>query len=330
MAENQNVKKRMYFRVIRTDEDVNCIVPKKKERDERTIEKQVLEHIEEGSKAGFQSSLISLTAEFNVALAFAGIISPVILTDLSDKSTKEVIHLDKEYLRSIMTDEVAKSRSRRSDEVLVLGQITSAQLLPIELKSCQRFLAQGFEESDSDIFPSDEVLHHAFINKKIVTIGSLSGSNKRLFKVKINDESFVACLPRPNYSLDDKVLFGQELVDRCDHHFACFCAYRCLAEDNVPKAAMYKFKLSVTHADLPVQNFEWAMILLEDFSLENLDLANTIEKTRDLFATDILLGNWECVGVDKKDLISPKNAIYGRLTKSNKIVRYDLLFQRNQ
>ena len=322
-------KRRMYFRVIRTDEDVNCIEPKKKDPDERPIRDQIREHIEEGSKTGFESSLISMTAELNVALAFAGIISRVCLTDLSDKKPSEVIHLDKEYLRTIMTDEVAKSRSRRSDEVLVLGRVTSAKLLPIEMKTCQRTLAKGFEKSDEDIFPSDEELHHAYNSNKFETIESLSGSNKRLFKVKINDENFVAILPRPNYSLERPVLFDKDLVDRCRHHFTCYCAYRCLVEDGVPKAALYEFKLSVTHddlpEDLPIQNFEWAMILLEDLSLENLDMTETLELSKNLFAADILLGNWECAqGIEKRDLISQKYAMYGRIMKNNKIVRYDV------
>ena len=67
---NQNSRspppRRCYFRVLRTDENIQEIVPKAKKNDvnkyaHEKMEDLVVEHIRGGSKFGFNSSLISLT-----------------------------------------------------------------------------------------------------------------------------------------------------------------------------------------------------------------------------------------------------------------------------
>ena len=151
----------------------------------------------------------------------------------------------------------------------------------------------------------------------MITNKSLSGPNKRLFQLSIAGKNWVACLPRPNYSLDDPVYFGENLVKLCHHHFTCFCAYRCLTK-HIPKAAMYKFDLSVSHDHLKEYSpyeYEWAFILLEDLTLDNVDAHEALKVARELFEVDVLLGHWECVvGKNQQDLASSRYAMYGTTT----------------
>ena len=193
-------KNKVVFRVLRADENVQKLVPKqknlKREKDmEKFTKTLVLEHIRFGSKKDYKSSLISFTAELNVALAFSGIVSRVAVTNLQEKIDDEVIELDKEYLRHFLSDSDAKARSRRSDEVLVFGEITEAQELPIEIKNCERILTPGFEKEDEEFFPNFSV--DDFKNMK--TIKSLSGPNQRLFQLEIAGKIWTARCPRPNY-----------------------------------------------------------------------------------------------------------------------------------
>ena len=218
------IHRRNYFRVLRVDENLKELRPKKiPSKSDVFDDNMVIQHIRHGSRPDFKSPLISLTAELNVALAFAGIVSRIAVIDLqSEKKPSEVKHLDKEYLRKFLTDTDAIARSRRSDEVVVFGTIKSGKVLPIKIKECRRKVAPGFANEDSNVFPSTI--------KSLQTITSLSGSNNWLFQVVVDGIQYVACLPRPNYSLHDPVLFDDKLVRLCNHQFDVFCAYRTLSK----------------------------------------------------------------------------------------------------
>ena len=233
------------FRVLRVDEDLNCLQPKRLPNHNEVLDdNMVSEHIRLGSSPDYKSPLISLTAELNVALAFGGLVSRIAVIDLqkSGKKPEEVRNLDKAYLRNFLTDTDARARSKRSDEVVVLGTIKDAEELQIGIRECSRVLAPCFEDQDSDLFPSTI--------KSIKTIKALSGSNKRLFQVNVDGKLFVACLPRPNVSLrGDPVLFDDKLVQLCSHQFHTFCAYRALSKHS-PRCAFYTFKLSYSSESL--------------------------------------------------------------------------------
>ena len=63
-----------------------------------------------------------------------------------EKRDTDVKRLDKEYLRSVLTEKDAMARSRRSDEVLVYRGTSCAKLLEINLENPgERILAPGFE-----------------------------------------------------------------------------------------------------------------------------------------------------------------------------------------
>ena len=65
-----------YFRSLRPDEDVNKLEAKnpnrRPPRDSKERTEMIQEHIKYGSKLGYESPWLSLTAELDVALAFAG------------------------------------------------------------------------------------------------------------------------------------------------------------------------------------------------------------------------------------------------------------------
>ena len=240
---------------------------------------------------------------------------------MEDKDERHVKLLDKEYLRRFLTDTDAIARSRRSDEVVVFGKISKARELPIKIKKCQRFLCPGFEKDDESFFPISEV----FLNQdNFSTKKSLSGPNKRLFRINIENNSWVTLLPRPNYSLEDPVYFDKKLVDLAFQHFACYNAYRILTK-HIPRAALYVFDLSVEDESLSLPDgtyeYQWAFILLEDFTLKNIDSHKTLSIAKELFTVDLLLGNWECIGgKDEEALASQSEAMYG-MTPNGKIVR---------
>ena len=216
------------------------------------------------------------------------------------------------------TDAIA--RSRRSDEVVVFGKITKARELPIKIKKCQRLLCPGFEKTDSSFFPASSI----FLQRdNFSTEKPLSGPNKRLFQIKIMKNSWISLLPRPNYSLEDPVYFDKKLVELAFHHFACYNAYRHLTK-HIPRAALYIFDLIVEDRSLPVcpYEFQWAFILLEDFTLENMDSRKTLSIAKELFTVDLLLGNWECIGgKDEESLASQSEAMYGITMPDRNIVR---------
>ena len=90
---------------------------------------------------------------YYIIYLFFGFLGPVsrvaiILTKelQREKKNTEVKRLDKEYLRSVLTEKDAMARSRRSDEVLVYRGTGCAKLLEINLENPgERILAPGFE-----------------------------------------------------------------------------------------------------------------------------------------------------------------------------------------
>ena len=214
-----NKMRKHFFRALRPDEDVNRLEAKDPLREFPTDpnERKLLiqEHIKYGSKPGYKSPWLSLTADLNVALAFAGPVSRVALVRITDiqveKRDSEVKWLDNEYLQRVLTEKDALARSRRSDEVLVFKELGCAKLLEIKLAERPvRTLAPGFEHCDNLKFPARMQL----LPRAVEAIG---GSNKRMFRVNISGKRWIALLPRPNYSLDNKVLFGTELVQLAKH-----------------------------------------------------------------------------------------------------------------
>ena len=64
LTEGSSPSRRCYFRVLRSDENMQEIIPKESDPNKylhKTMEDLVLEHIRGGSKLGFNSPLISLT-----------------------------------------------------------------------------------------------------------------------------------------------------------------------------------------------------------------------------------------------------------------------------
>ena len=206
-----------YFRSLRPDEDINKLKAKDPYRrppvDSKERTEMIQEHIKYGSRLGYKSPWLSLTAELDVALAFAGPVSRVALIPTEElhweKKDTEVKRLDKEYLRSVLTEADAIARSRRSDEVLVFKGLGCAKLLDIKLEERPvRILAPGFD--DGTKFPS----HFDKMPRAKEAIG---GPNKRMFRIEVQGRSWIALLPRPNYSLDKPVLFDKELVKLAKH-----------------------------------------------------------------------------------------------------------------
>ena len=204
---------RTLFRVLRPDEGNKLITPLAKRDEQRAIREKVIDHVTDGSSSAYRSSLISCTSELNVALAFGGIISRIAVIDPQPISERNVVYLDKEYLRQYcFTDLHAISRSKRSDEVVVDESIQAEQCLNIRINNCRRFLCPGFAE-DAAFFPSPQILSET----KLVNLDRLGSANKRLFRVQIGQQVLAARPPRPNVSLDQPLLFNEDLVTQCRH-----------------------------------------------------------------------------------------------------------------
>ena len=208
-----------YFRSLRPDERINKLEAKNPSRrppaDSKERTEMIQEHIRYGSTLGYKSPWLSLTAELDVALAFAGPVSRVALISTEElhmeKEDTEVKRLDKQYLRSILTDADAIARSRRSDEVLIFKGMGCAKLLDIKLEEKPvRVLAPGF--NDSAKFPSASDFDKLPQAKEVI-----GGPNKRMFRIEVHGRNWIALLPRPNYSLDKPVLFDKELVQLAKH-----------------------------------------------------------------------------------------------------------------
>ena len=278
-----------YFRSLRPDEDISMLEAKdpkdpRNPKDSKERTEMIQEHIKYGSKLDYKSPWLSLTAELDVALAFAGPISRVAIIPTTslhkEKNTNEVQRLDKEYLRSVLTEADAIARSRRSDEVLVFRGLSCAEQLQVKLEGKpKRILAPGFD--DSNIFPS----HIVKLPEPKEVIG---GPNKRMFRIELEGTNWIALLPRPNYSLDKPVLFDTELVRLAKHQFSILCCYRTLGAP-VPRAALYIFTLSTY---LRAGTYESAFILLEDLRFEGLEADQVVKTSHVLFPFDVLLGNW--------------------------------------
>ena len=284
---------RFYFRILRPNENENRLLAKNQNlpspRGHMEKTESVQEHIRNGSDVNYKSPWISLTAELDVALAFAGCILRVAIVSHAElqKDQAQIVHLDKDYLRSFMTDRDAKLRSRRSDEVLVFKSIRNSGLLDIRLtQAVHPILANGNEGID---FPCLENLP--------VASKSYGSSNSRFFGVRIENKDWFACLPRPNIDLENDVLFNDELTQLCEHQFAIFSAYRALG-GAVPRCALYKCRLSLCPDWRRENEYSAAFILFEN--LLPCDQVISADKVaRELWPIDVLLGNWDPMpGVD--------------------------------
>jgi len=211
------------------------------------------DHIKNGSTPGFEGGYISFTSELNVALAWGGCLSPIAVVDIAELKSGSYCRFDKEYLRRGIEDKTAKSYSRRAHEVLVGSEIKTTQycILKVEINSCERILSKGFEEIDNDNFPTNEEIRNMFQNDKNYSYikKQIGGSNKRIFKIIINNKNYIIHTPRPNYSLDNDQLFDEELTDLGYHNFVQFTAYRIFDEKHIPKCAYYTVHLSYNYKD---------------------------------------------------------------------------------
>ena len=129
-------------------------------------------------------------------------------------------------------------------------------------------IGHTIEGIDRDKFP----LELKTLPRALTAIG---GSNKRMFRVDIGGNKFIALLPRPNYCLEKKVLFGDELVKLAKHQFSILCCYRSLGAP-VPPAALYIFQLSTSidgkSLPDPKRTYASACILMEDLTMEGLQV----------------------------------------------------------
>ena len=148
-----------------------------------------------------------------------------------------MVPLDKAYLRRILTEEDAVQRSKRSDEVLVFKDIRCARLLDKKINKVTRILHPNYEEQDKAIFPNITT------ESSIESIEMMAGPNKGLFRILVDGKRWVARLPRPNYDLEQAVLFDDELVQLCRYQYTILCAYRLLGAP-VPRCALYIFQVS--------------------------------------------------------------------------------------
>ena len=331
---DSRVPKRLIFRVLRANEEFNDkLLPRKALRPDKDIKQEVNEQVLYGSSSQYIGALMSFTAELNVAVAFGGLVSRIAVADLSTLPRERVVALDKSYLRDIeLSNTLARARSRRSDEILVGTQISEFKLLDMEIVSCKRTLAPGFDD-DERFFPSETALGNALTNnREMLEQTPIGGPNKRMFRIKVGGKKFVAHPPRPNVCLDGPILFGEDLVSLSLHEFAARSCFRVLCPDHVARGAHYLFNLRYREVkgflNASKSTFQWAFTLLEDFcyppdsspSLES-ELQQAMEK---LYMADVILGNWACV--NKKEaafstLCSPDEMVYGRRSSDNKIVR---------
>ena len=142
-------------------------------------------------------------------------------------------------------------------------------LLTTKLRCLQKKnIGHTIEGIDRDKFP----LELKTLPRALTAIG---GSNKRMFRVDIEGNKFIALLPRPNYCLEKKVLFGDELVKLAKHQFSILCCYRFLGAP-VPPAALYIFQLSTSidgkSLPDPKRTYASACILMEDLTIEGLQV----------------------------------------------------------
>jgi hypothetical protein len=301
--------------------------------DTDSVKEAIENHVVYGSKMGFCSRFISFTSELQIALSF-GMLLFLILCDffiyvggwllriIYAKGTAfkecDVIKLDKNYLRdTLMSDKMARARSKRSDEVLVKSvvQIKDYKVLKITCGSCKQIL-NPMNPDDVNLFPSCEEMKDV-INNGALKSEALSGANKRLFRIKIGSSCWVAHPPRPNYSLDNPVLYGTELVSMAFHEFMCCCMYRVLCPDNTPKSVLYTFDLHYEAEEIGNRDsFNWAFILMEDFHfidehrlLSETNTYDNIVKEMNIkfYASDLLLCNWDCIN----GRLTADSALYG-------------------
>ena len=333
MQHIKSPNKFLVFRTLRKDENPEHLILKRP-NENKEWEQLVNEHIHHGSSQQHERVLLSFTAELFVALAFGGIISEIAIVDLNSLNPNKILYekLDKEYLRVQLSSDIARMRSKRSDEVLIginptctTSPVISGKKLPVTIRSVKRTLHPSFMQFDAFIFPSEEDIK----KYKIDYLCRLGGSNKRFYKVKINKAIFIAHPARPNVDQerllfgvengDDSLRIGEELCCLAIHEFVCFCVYRVSAKNTVPRCAYYQMDLEY-EIDSTKRCFHWGLILMESFHQTNMvgkemevsDLASRLN------LTDVLLGNWNSGGKCKsaKDLLN--EIIYARLASNEK------------
>jgi hypothetical protein len=315
-ALQKNFKSQLIFRVLRHDETSTIVSPRNQLPLKLPIENAVERHINYGSNPEYESNLVSFTAELNVALAFGGCVSRIAVADLNNMSNGRYIKLDKDYLRHFLTDKTAQKRSRRSDEVLLADSVP-ATILPVTLLSVQLSLTPGYESSDSKNFPTADEMEIALKPENLI---SISGANQRFFEIEMNDgRRFIVHPSRPNYCLESSILFGDELVKLCKCEFTNYGTYRAISPDSVPKCAMYTCNLQY-ELDDSVVTFPWPILVFEHFGFCDLKKEDLFDTALDLFAPDILLGNWAC-REDEEKLTKGSEAIYARRSSDDGIIR---------
>jgi hypothetical protein len=149
---------------------------------------------------------------------------------------------------------------------------------------------------------------------------SISGANQRFFEIEMNDgRRFIVHPSRPNYCLESSILFGDELVKLCKCEFTNYGTYRAISPDSVPKCAMYTCNLQY-ELDDSVVTFPWPILVFEHFGFCDLKKEDLFDTALDLFAPDILLGNWAC-REDEEKLTKGSEAIYARRSSDDGIIR---------
>ena len=102
------------FRVLHPDETGSYVHPKIPKLDSKSYDQAIKEHVIYGSNPNYTGCAISFTSELFVALVWAGCLSEIGFTTLSNHKDNDYRRLDKLYL---CPAEIRK-HSTRSDEVL--------------------------------------------------------------------------------------------------------------------------------------------------------------------------------------------------------------------
>ena len=141
----------LVFRTLRQDENPTKICLNRPVENKQWDE-LVRDHINQGSSQDYEKALVSFTSELFVALAFGGIISDITVVDLSSLNPNEISYqkLDKEYLRIQLSSDIARMRSKRSDEILIGINPTCkkspeilGEKLPVRIKNVKRTLRRN-------------------------------------------------------------------------------------------------------------------------------------------------------------------------------------------
>jgi len=304
------------YRVLRPDQEVGPLVPKYPLEAGEELTPEVVEaEVVNGGR------FLPFTAERSVVLAFGGCFSRIAQVDERHLEPAQVAHLDSDWLRKFtLTTDTARSRSRRSDEVIVAQEVPSYKIVKVTITNTLRKLMPRCG-NDADYFPTEAALLAAFNaeDRSALDIARYSTANKRLFRVTIGGRNYIAHPPRPNYSLDHDLLTDDKLVALANHEFACFMSYRTLQPKHSPRCALYELELQTDFPKSPPgHTTKWALILLEELNFLDDEGDEVLEQVREaanaLLPADVLLGNWHCTGDTKsiRDLAKESEGLYAR------------------